>query len=195
MKFYVSLNQQAVEPIPALRNACDVLMSQARRDSANIRPNKIAPVKNRKDSLYNAILDWAEEEGLAWKSGEVGTAANAIHTLQDVLWFLDGHHETLAERCCHVPSVFSSFVGFNRPELSKHKKRSSSSLSCDLLRSHAQRLFGNLQSPFWSRSGWAAVKREVELLAQALVRYADLLSCKSQNYYPSALRCSSTHSS
>ena len=74
--------------------------------------------------------------------------------------------------------MFSAFVGFNRPELSKHKKRPSSSLSCDLLKSHSQRLFGNLQSPFWSRSGWSTVKREVELLAEALARYADLLTSK-----------------
>ena len=168
----------AVEQSSVPRNAFTVLMASSQARS--IRPSKTSPIRNKKDSLYNVILDWIEKEGLFWKSGEVehGTASTAIHTLQDVLWFIDGHHRTLTERCCHVPSVFSEFVGFNRPELSRHKKRSSSSLSCDLLKSHSQRLFGNLQSPFWSRSCWSTVKREVELLAQALARYADLLTSK-----------------
>ena len=64
------------------------------------------------------------------------------------------------------------------PEKSKHKKRLSSSLCADTSKSHSQRLFGTLQHPFWSRSGWSVLKAEVELLAKALAKYADCLCVK-----------------
>ena len=107
-----------------------------------------------------------------------GKASNAISTLRDALWYIDGHHQTLADRSCHVPHVFSAFVEYNSPEKSKHKKRSSSSLCADTLKSHSQRLFGNLQHPFWSRSGWNMLTAEVELLAKPLAKYVDCLCVK-----------------
>ena len=54
----------------------------------------------------------------------------------------------------------------------------STSLSSDVLRSHSQRLFGNLQCSFWSRSHWCNVKAEVEILARSVGRYAELLTAK-----------------
>ena len=52
------------------------------------------------------------------------------------------------------------------------------SLCSDLLSSHAQQLFGNLQAAFWSRPGWISLQTEVELPAKGLVKYADHLSLK-----------------
>ena len=64
-------------------------------------------VSNKKDELFNAILEWFIKDGLCWQPHEVenGTAKNTIRTLYEVLWYLDGHHATLAERSCHVPSI------------------------------------------------------------------------------------------
>ena len=63
---------------------------------------------NKKDELFNDILLFIEKEDLIWKASEVdnGTASNAISTLRDALWYIDGHHQTLADRSCHVPHVF-----------------------------------------------------------------------------------------
>ena len=72
-----------------------------------------------------------------------------VRTIRDVHWYLDGHHSTLAKRSCPVPCLFSQFVGYNTPEKSKHRKRCNVSLCSDLLSSHAQQLFGNLQAAFW----------------------------------------------
>ena len=74
--------------------------------------------------------------------------------------------------------MFPPFVEYNQPEKSKHRKRSLSSLSGDILKSHSQRLFGNLQCPFWSRQHWNNVKAEVEWLAKSMARYAELLNAK-----------------
>ena len=152
-----------------------MMYAQAEKASV-VLPRKVQ-VRNKKDELFNDILQLIEKEGLVWKASEVdnGTASNAISTLRDALWYIDGHHQTLADRSCHVPHVFTGFVEYNSPEKSKHKKRSSSTLYADTLKSHSQRLFGNLQHPFWSRSGWNMLKAEVELLAKALAKYADCL--------------------
>lgn len=109
---------------------------------------------------------------------QCGIASNAVNTIRDTIWYIDGHHHTFADRACHVPAIFSAFVDYNNPERSKHRKRSASSLCADTLKSHSQRLYGNLQLPFWSREAWCGLKREVELLAQAIAKYADTLSVK-----------------
>ena len=182
LRFYV---QQARHELPSAenpplrRNAFELMMcAQAERASV-VLPRKVQ-VRNKKDELFNDILQLIEKEGLVWKASEVdnGTSSNAISTLRDALWYIDGHHQTLSDRSCHVPHIFAGFTEYNNPERSKHKKRSSSPLCADTLKSHSQRLFGNLQRPFWSRSGWNVLKAEVELLAKALAKYADCLCAK-----------------
>ena len=51
-------------------------------------------------------------------------------------------------------------------------------LCAETLRSHSQRLFGNLQCVFWNSGTWVKFKSEVELLAKSLAKYADILSSK-----------------
>ena len=58
-----------------------------------------------------------------------GVAANMVRILTDTLWFLDGHQVAFRERSCDIPVVFDQLANFNRPELSKHRKRSSGNLS------------------------------------------------------------------
>ena len=106
-----------------------------------------------------------------------------MKVLTDALWYIDGHDSKLSERSCEVPVIFKQFSGFNKPEMSKHKKRSVSSLSGDVLRSHCQRLFSNLQPGFWDRRSWKVIKREVELLARNLQKYCDLLKVKKQKMF------------
>ena len=77
-----------------------------------------------------------------------------------------------------MPSVFHQFTGYNRPEMSKHRKRSVGSLSRDILLSHSQSLFGVLHYVFWNRPEWAEVKQSVEQLATSLATYADRLGAK-----------------
>lgn len=69
-------------------------------------------VNNKKDILFNDLVDWCKSEDLTWIPNEIqnGTAANAVHTLCDILWYLDGHHATLADWSSHVPSIFMKFA-------------------------------------------------------------------------------------
>lgn len=50
----------------------------------------------------------------------------------------------------------------------------------DILASHCQRLFSNLQAGFWDRPKWKGFKQEVELLARALQKYCNILKVEKQ---------------
>ena len=161
------------------RNAFELMLQVQKESSTIVLPKKVT-VGNKKDELYNDIVDLFEKEGLVWKSSEVqsGIATNAVTTIRDTLWYIDGHKHTLADRSCHIPVVFSAFEGYNKPERSKHRKRTASCLCADTLRSHSQRLYGNLQLPFWSGPSWRGLKTEVELLAKAIAKYSETLNAK-----------------
>ncbi len=96
-------------------------------------PHYISQEENRKDKLHNAILQALSEQGLGWiEPSRYGKTF--IIDLCNLLWFIDGHHNVLSS---HIPLLFSKFVGYNRPELSKHRCRSVSNLTRDKLQEHA----------------------------------------------------------
>ena len=43
-----------------------------------------------------------------------------IHQLSTSLWTLDGHHDSLEDRSCAIPSAFKKFNGYQNPEKHKH---------------------------------------------------------------------------
>ena len=106
-------------------------MLSAQRQMCRTRPPLISQPRNKKDELHNAIIQFLEKNGLAWTSSEVdcGVASTTVKTLTDVLWYVDGHHSKFSDRSCNLPSLFESFAGYNKPEMSKHRKRSTTTLS------------------------------------------------------------------
>ncbi len=96
VRFYVKKDDEPSSvstPPPQLPNAFTILMAP--------------PARNKKDELYNAIIDWVEEEGLAWSpSIECKTGLNTVRTLCDVLWYIDDHYSTLAERSCTIIYIY-----------------------------------------------------------------------------------------
>ena len=78
-------------------------------------------------------------------------------------------------------------MGYNRPELSKHRKRDHSR---DTLLSLSTGLFNVLQYSFWTRGQWGDVKFSVDQLAHTLANYCDLLAVKSRRM--NSLHASST---
>ena len=118
---------------PPVQSAFDVLMSSQWQLALQQYPDTIDSPRNRKDKLSNAIIAFFKKERLCWTSSEVahGVAKNTTKMLTDALWFLDGHQATFCDRSCDIPVVFDQFTNFNCPELSKHRKRSSVSLSSE----------------------------------------------------------------
>lgn len=105
---------------------------QSKRDGSDdmkLLPSIIAEPKNRKEKLYNDIISFLSESQLGWINDPAQYGKPFVTELCNVLWFVDGHHGVLSSRSCPIPSLFTRFNGYNRPELSKHRKRSISNLS------------------------------------------------------------------
>ena len=78
-----------------------------------------------------------------------------------------------------IVNFHSSFKGYNKPELSKHRKRGVENMCAAVIRAHSSSLFGCLQNVYWSRPRFQNFKHSIEQLAGSLAEYGDYLG--SQN--------------
>ena len=100
-------------------NAFDIMMDSARMLGSQTLPNTVNE-KNRKDKHYNDLLAMLHSKELKMKSKEVGSiGVKLMHVLRDVLWHIDGHHDTISKRSIPIPGIFQRFVGYNLPEAQK----------------------------------------------------------------------------
>jgi len=113
-----------------------------------------------------------DDEGLKFPASVVSSfGRNFVKTLTEVLWYIDGHQETVKKQSFSIPDRFLKFVGYNAPELVKHRKRQHTNLSVDVLNSL------NLQASFWAGSPWQCIKKEVE---SSISNYATYLSAQNK---------------
>ena len=95
-------------------------------------PGPIAE-RNRKDALYNKIVSFFNSSLVGLLEEEMSLGNKLLITLRDIFWYIDSHHHVFDRVRKPFPSVFHSFVGFNVPELSKHRKRRTVNISSDQL--------------------------------------------------------------
>ena len=141
-------------------------------------PSNIANEKNRKEKLYNAIIAFLNENQLGWREPDK-YGKSFVGDLCSLLWFIDGHHEVFSSRSCPIPSFFSGFVGYNRPELSKHRKRSISNLSRNRLLEHATSLQDHATNSWIQQPEWATFLTALVKLIESLSSYASYLAIRS----------------
>ena len=79
-----------------------------------------------------------------------------------------------------IPSVFHSFIGFNVPELSKHRKRRTVNISSDQLREFALGLSHILLECYWERDHWRDIKEIFIALFSSLSSYSEYLTEKNK---------------
>ncbi len=126
------------------------------------------------------MIDFLEEQGLSWKGDHADTLGkNFVSVLVDCLWYIDGHVHVFEKQSCKFPDFVTQFQGYNKPELSKHRKRVAGNMSASVVEAHSSSLFGCLQSAYWNGSNFQRFKPYVERLAGCLTEYSDKLS--SQN--------------
>ena len=77
-----------------------------------------------------------------------------VRTLCNALWYIDGHHHTFQEAGCPIPAMFKEFTGYNKPEASKHRKRSAVNMDAKALQQHATALKEFLVSSWIKRDQW-----------------------------------------
>ena len=104
-------------------------------------PTAAARQKNRKFALKGRIHEWLQEKSVGWSpDSKEGVGKEFLNAFTEVLWYIDGHEETLSSRGCSIPTEFKLFFGYNVPVKSKHRKKDISNLSCDVLDHHAAML-------------------------------------------------------
>lgn len=108
---------------------------------------------------------------IKWTQDDIGSGTHFVSLLTDVLWYADGHHDTLGSQSCPIPRVFQSFVGYNVPELSKHRKRALSNMSSIQLDSYSQQLYQCLFAHYWKQDQFSTLCIAVEGLACCLKEY------------------------
>ena len=138
---------QSASASSTLPNVFEFLMASQRAVDNATLPFKIQE-RNKKDKLFNDLVSFFESKGWEWSSGGRSHGQKFLTELQQCLWYIDGHHETFADRCHHIPSLFEKFSGYNTPELTNHRKRSHSNLKADTLRLHAGNLKNFLLCPW-----------------------------------------------
>lgn len=177
VKFVVTMSSDA---------AVVVQVSKRRREESNEPievsnggiPSKVKE-RNGKDKLNNEILTCLSTMGLSWKNpDEYGKPF--VQDLCKVLWYIDGHHEVFASRSCPIPNLFSRFVGFNKPELSKHRKRSVSNLSRDRIDEFASMMQNYTMSSWMQQEEWAPFKQNLLKLVESLASYSAYLTMKNK---------------
>ena len=92
--------------------------------------------------------------------------------LRDIFWYLDGHYHIFERINKSLSPSFSSFIGYNVPELSKHRKRVTKNISSDEFSLDLSTLFlGN----YWDRNGWRDIKQQLVDLLESLTSYSDTI--------------------
>ena len=96
----------------------------------------------------------------------------------DALWYIDGHIEKIElESSRKFPPSFKSLMGFNRPELSKHRKRDIKNLSGAKLSQLAMSLKEVIQSMTFAKSNESsAFKIECLKMAHVMEDYSAYLA-------------------
>ena len=176
VKFSVTLakddeSDTAFLVVSPLRNAFTVTMASQRacREQWIWRSYHL---KFGKETRTSYLVSFFESKRWEWNTGGGSHGQQFITQLQESLWYIDGHHQTFADRYHPIPSLFEGFSGYNTPELSKHQKRSHTNLNADTLRSYARSLKGFLLCPWMKKQGWATIRIATEDLAEAMESYA-----------------------
>ena len=103
IKFIVSVPEQGESSShDVLKNAFSIMMESQRCICAQTLPQPISE-KNKKDKLFNDLLQLANRRGLRLAHNDIESARKYFMTLTSTLWYIDGHHVTLSDRGCEIP--------------------------------------------------------------------------------------------
>jgi hypothetical protein len=118
-----------------------------------------------------------QENNLTWEDPDV-YGKKFASDLCNLLWYLDGHHQVLSSRSCPDPPYFSKFVGYNRPEHSKHRKCSISNMTRDTLIEYSSVFQDYVLSSWMQQPGWIVFKGHLLKFIESITSYASYLSLK-----------------
>ena len=103
-----------------------------------------------------------------------------LKRLRDTLSYIDGHHDTIAEKAPKMSVLFAKFTGYNCPESHKHRKRSKENLSRSELCILTLALQDNLQISSFKKDSYKVLREAIEKLTSSLSVYASYLQEKNR---------------
>src|SRR6185312_11132970 len=95
---------------------------------------------NRKQTLYNDIIEWILQHGGGWSSAEYANTQGKkfVSCLSEAIWYIDMHgHKKFEERSYHIPELFLGFFGRANPESYKASRKPFNAIELNL---HCQAL-------------------------------------------------------
>jgi len=110
----------------------------------------------------------------------------SVRTLCNALWYIDGHHHTFLEAGCPIPSMFKEFTGYNKPDTSKHRKRSAANMDAKFLQLHATALREFLVSSWIKQDQWKEMSENLHLLVGSFDKHISHLAQNRQKTLDSA---------
>ena len=171
-------SSQAAAQKPA-RNAFELLARGGQEAYQRCHwPGPFNRTLNSRERLKDDIVGFLKDEGVGW-SEEAAQSHGLpfIHQLSTALWTLDGHHDSLEDRSCAIPSVFKKFNGYQNPEKHKHVRPM---LSAVQLHNTGKQLM-QIAQQLWMQRMKPAVTRlrnDVGTLGRSMEKYANYLDEK-----------------
>lgn len=123
-------NTETVPPSrPVHRDASTVLMQSSRLCHALPQKWQVL-LPNRKLHLKNDIIDFLDKKRLGLSASHAQQCGKSfVNMLAEVMWNIDGNHQTLHDRGHGIPALFGPFKGYNLPEEEKDRSRQAELLS------------------------------------------------------------------
>ena len=95
--------EEATQQSLSTRNAFEIMkMAQKQLQFGDNGVPKTIHVSNNKDKLFNALIQLMKDIEVKWNEPSV-FGVPFLKKLTDVLWYIDGHHDTIAEHAPPIP--------------------------------------------------------------------------------------------
>ena len=171
--------EEVVPPVRA--NAFQFLMNAARNQDSDVPVTSVP--ENKRDELRNAILLLLNENSCKFPKGVGSVNHTFVTKFVNLMWYIDGHTSGIErESNRKLPHEFTEKLsGFNRPELTKHRKRELSNLSQIKLSKLAEDLKEIMQCMKFIDDNQAWINMRIKLLklANVIEDYASYLRSKN----------------
>ena len=124
-------------------------------------------VKSARDRLYNGLVGLMKDIHVSWND-PLAFGVPFLKRLRDTLWYIDEHHDTIAEKAPKIPVLFAKFTGYNCSESHKHRKRSRENLSRSELCTLTLALQDNLQASWFKKDSYKVLREATKKLTSSV---------------------------